>query len=57
MPKYSEIQEVKIGPGKVNDLLKEGWELLHVVPLPHAVVYVLGKREEENKPEKPAYKK
>lgn len=44
--KIKEIIEVKIGPGVVNTKLAEGWELLHVVPLPHAVVYVMGMREQ-----------
>lgn len=49
--KIIEIREAKKGASEANDLLKEGWELLHVVPLPHAVVYVMGKRETEKTPE------
>jgi len=44
--KITEIREAKKGASEANELLKDGWELLHVVPLPHAVIYVMGKREE-----------
>lgn len=50
MTKYSEIQECKKGVNEVNERIKEGWELIQCVPLPHAVVYVVGKPVETGSP-------
>jgi hypothetical protein len=46
MTKYSEIMEAKKGINEVNDKLKEGWDLIQCVALPHAVLYIMGKPKE-----------
>lgn len=45
MPKIIRIEEVKSGPSKVNEMLLQGWEILHVIPNSYCVTYVMGMRE------------
>ncbi len=46
MSSYSSIQEIKVisDPDRVNQLLKDWWELLELYKIEDGIMFVLGRR-------------
>ena len=46
MSTYSDVKEIKVldDSDAVNDLLRDGWELLEIFKSEHSIMFVLGRR-------------